>query len=88
MTYRVNQIVEVGVLHLLSLRWFAALLTLNFHNDSGCRRPERSWISGLLVEVQSVDSTKARTRESAVSGGVVCLQCTLQPNAVMVPLSM
>ena len=58
-----------------------------FQYDSGCRRPERSWIPGLLVEIQSVDSTKARTRESTVSGGVACLQCTVLPDAVKVPLS-
>jgi len=45
MTYRVNQIVEVSVLHLPCLRWFPALLTLTFNtiqvsgdqNDPGFR---------------------------------------------------
>ena len=60
----------------------------DFQYESDCRRPERSWIPGLLVEVQSVDSTKARTRKSTVSGGVACLQCTVLPDAVKVPLSM
>ena len=88
MTYRVNQFVEVSLLHLPCLRWLPASLTLSFNttqvegdqNDPGFRD---SWSKYKVLTAPR----HGRVRVQSLEVWLVCdVHRTVLPTAVVVPL--